>query len=116
MDQKTLDLVLKEIHAIKATLANLVTKDDAQNFATKDDLINLEKRFAKKFATKKDIKKLVTKVYFTRQLKKQLKEQNEDICQINTEIFNKIDEQKASQEDFDQQVLRIDRLEQKMIV
>jgi len=48
--------------ATKDDIKNLVTKDEAKNFATKDDIKNLvTKDEAKNFATKDDIKNLVTK-------------------------------------------------------
>ena len=80
MGQSLLKVLIEEIREIKATM---LTKNDAKNFLTKQD--------AKNFATKDDLKNLVT----LEQFKKELKAQNEDISQINTEIFNKIDEQKA---------------------
>ena len=44
MDQKILNQLLEEILTMKKALANVVTKNDAKSFATKNDLENLEQR------------------------------------------------------------------------
>lgn len=43
---------------IKNAVKSLPTKEDLKSFATKDDLLALEKRFEQKFATKIDLETL----------------------------------------------------------
>lgn len=89
MDQKITSQLLEEIHAIKKTLKDVATKDD--------------------------LKPLVTKTYLdtklTEELTKLREDVVEDICEINTALFNKTDEIKANQKDVDKLDKRVTKLE-----
>jgi polyhydroxyalkanoate synthesis regulator phasin len=114
MDQETINQLEELIQKLlKKALINVVTKDDLKQFATKNDLINLEKRFEQKFATKDELKKLVTKEYFDEQLKKSLEEQAEDICEVMSDLFAQTDEIKAPRSQIANLEKRVDRLEHK---
>lgn len=70
-----------DINLLKKVFA---TKKDLQNFTTKNDLIQLEKRLGNRFATKKDLRALAE------ELKNFTKEQLEEFSIFLKEYFEEI--------------------------
>ncbi len=128
MDQKTLkqfeEIVQKALVNVttKEDLKGFATKDDLlglekrfeKRFATKDDLLNLEKRFEKKFATKDDIKD-VAKKSDLRNLatKDDVKQEGEkvikDLANVMKQLFDSTDNVKVSKTEFEKRVGKLER-------
>jgi hypothetical protein len=89
MDQK----ILQELQEIKAVLSNVVTKDDAKNFVTKDD--------AKNFATKDDLAQQTEQIIAS-------------VAEINSDVFDEIDKQKADRGDVTFLTKRVREIEKKL--
>lgn len=112
-DIETLHHLLEEILSIKDTIKQqMVTKDDLKKSLAK----HITKDDAKNFATKEDIAILSNKIDATkeelnRELKIQLSKQTEDICKINTDLFNSTDKIKADKTEvaaLDQRVTKLE--------
>jgi hypothetical protein len=113
MDKKILEKIEKLEEIINKIIINMVTKNDLKSFATKNDLIALEKRFDSKFASKDDLKQFTTK---------------DDLADMKNELLNRIDdvdnglaillqsteEHKADRTDLYILKKRVDKIEQKV--
>ncbi len=99
MDQKTVNQLEQLIQQLLTkAMANIVTKDDAKDFAKKSDL-----------------KDFVTKEYLDHAFKNQREIISEDFGEVVNELVLKLDEKKADRTDLAKLERHVDRLEQKIV-
>ncbi len=108
MDQK----ILNELQSIKKILATVVTKADAKNFITKDDLKNELATYPNKDDLRQELAKFLTKD----DLNDALEKQAEDFGSVVSELFAKIDERKADRADVKALEHRVTLSERKIVV
>lgn len=92
---------------MKATLNQEDIKILKSIFATKDDLVSMEKRQDKKYVTKDDLNNLITKEQFSKELDRKFEKQTEEIM----EFFKKYFEDIQLEEKLDNHEKRIKALE-----
>jgi len=84
MDQN----ILKELHEIKKVLNNVVTKNDASNFVTKNDMVSMEKRLTEKI---------------------------DRLDQMQMDIFATVQKIKADRVDVKELEIRVEKIERKLV-
>ena len=113
MDQKTFKLLFKEIQAIKA---QMLTKEDAKQFATKDDLLILQNEIRE---TKDEVKQTKDEIkQTTTELKEAIKDTKrellDEIKNVEVDVTANLERGKAARSTVDNLDKRVTKLEKRV--